>query len=104
MSDDSIVPSLPQIQGEVASMHTNGARRHAPMIDDFAASEKIRECYQHAEACGREAAAQSDPALRKDFLDTAARWVKLAQSHEIGLRLKTSLPRSRASRPTPLGS
>jgi hypothetical protein len=99
MSDDTIARSLLQIQAELASVHANGARRHAHMIDDFAASEKIRECYQHAEVCEREAAAQSDPALRKDFLDTAARWVKLAQSYEIGLRLKTSPPRS-----APLGS
>jgi hypothetical protein len=45
-------------------------------------SEKIRECYRHAEDCERQAVAQTDPALRKDFLDTAARWVKLAQSYE----------------------
>lgn len=63
-------------------MSTNEARRHAHMIDDFAASEQIRECYRHAEACEREAAAQTDPLLRKDFLDTAARWVKLARSFE----------------------
>jgi hypothetical protein len=63
-------------------MRTDEARRHAHMMDDLATTETIRECYQHAEACEREAIAQTDPHLRKDFLDTAARWVKLAQSHE----------------------
>ena len=63
-------------------MRTNEARRHAHMIDDFATSEDIRECYRHAVACEREAAAQTDPLLRKNFLDTAARWLKLAQSYE----------------------
>jgi hypothetical protein len=45
-------------------------------------SERIRECYRHAEDCERQAAAQTDPALRKSFLDTAASWVKLAKTYE----------------------
>jgi hypothetical protein len=50
-------------------------------------SEKIRECYQHAENCERQAAAQTDPALRKSFLDTAASWAKLAKSYELEERI-----------------
>jgi hypothetical protein len=50
-------------------------------------SEKIRECYQHAEDCERQAKIQTDPALRQDFLDSAARWIKLAHSYEFTERL-----------------
>lgn len=50
-------------------------------------SENVRECYRHAEDCERQASLQTDPALRQDFLDTAARWVKLARSYELSERL-----------------
>jgi hypothetical protein len=50
------------------------------VVDDL--SERIRECYRHAENCERQAAAQTDPALQKSFLDTAAIWVKIAQTYE----------------------
>jgi polyhydroxyalkanoate synthesis regulator phasin len=40
MSEDGIVPLLPQIQAELASMRTNEARRHAHLIDDIAALRK----------------------------------------------------------------
>ncbi|HEY2533480.1 MAG TPA: hypothetical protein VGJ20_37045 [Xanthobacteraceae bacterium] len=102
MSEDTIVPSGGQIQTELASVRTNEARHHPNMIDGQSARtgvfrerfavldnlrEKIRECYLHVEACEREAAAQTDPALRKDFLDTAARWLKRAQRYEFEQRL-----------------
>ena len=45
-------------------------------------SEQIRECLQHAEDCGQQAAAQSDPKLKQDFLDTERRWLFLARSYE----------------------
>ena len=32
-------------------------------------SEQTKDCYAHAEACARKAAAQTDPRLRQDFLD-----------------------------------
>jgi hypothetical protein len=51
-------------------------------------SDKIRECHLHAEDCERQAQLQTDPALRQDFLDTAARWLKLAQSYEFTERLQ----------------
>jgi hypothetical protein len=50
------------------------------VVDDL--SEKIRECYRHAEDCERQAAWQTNPDLRKSFLDTAASWVKLAKTYE----------------------
>jgi len=31
-------------------------------------SDEIRDCYKQAEACARQAAAQTDDQLRKDFL------------------------------------
>jgi predicted DNA-binding transcriptional regulator len=71
------------MQVDLAGMRIIEPRRHAHMIE----SEKIRECYRHAEVCKREAAAQTDPVLRKGFLDTAAGWVKLAQSYEFEERL-----------------
>ena len=50
-------------------------------------SEQIRECYEHAEECARKAAAQSDPALKQDFLDMERRWLALARSYELSQRL-----------------
>ncbi len=44
-------------------------------------TENIRECYRHAEDCERQAAVQTDPSLRQDFLDIATRWIKLAESY-----------------------
>jgi hypothetical protein len=50
-------------------------------------SEQIRECLQHAEDCARNAAAQTDPGLREDFLRLEKRWLDLARSMEFAERL-----------------
>jgi len=50
-------------------------------------SEQIRECLQHAEDCARNAAAQTDPGLREDFVRLEKRWLDLARSMEFGERL-----------------
>jgi hypothetical protein len=50
-------------------------------------SQQIRDCYQHAEDCGRRAVAQADPQLRRDFLELERRWRKLARSYELAQRL-----------------
>jgi hypothetical protein len=50
-------------------------------------SEQIRECLRHAEDCAEQAAAQSDPQLKQDFLDTERRWLFLARSYEFTDRL-----------------
>jgi hypothetical protein len=50
-------------------------------------SEQIRECYRHAEDCARKAAAQTDPKIKADFLDSERRWLVLAQSYEFTERL-----------------
>ena len=50
-------------------------------------SEQIRDCLQHAEECARRAAAQTDPALRDDFLRLEKRWLELARSMEFAERL-----------------
>jgi hypothetical protein len=55
------------------------------MLENLSAN--IRECYRHAEDCERRAAAERDPALRNDFLDTARRWIILARSYEFSERL-----------------
>jgi hypothetical protein len=49
----------------------------------------VRECYQHAQECARQAHAISNPELRRDFLDLELRWLKLARSYEVSERLKT---------------
>ena len=50
-------------------------------------SEQIRECYRHAEDCGRKAAAQTDPKIKADFLDLERRWLVLARSYDFTERL-----------------
>ena len=50
-------------------------------------SEHVRECLRHAEECAQKAAAQSDPTLKKDFLDMERRWLSLARSYELSERL-----------------
>jgi hypothetical protein len=50
-------------------------------------SERIRECYEHAEECARKADAQTDPTLKQDFLDMEKRWLTLARSFEFSQRL-----------------
>ena len=52
-------------------------------------SEDVRECYRRAEECARQAKAQLNPELRRDFLDLELRWLKLARSYEVSERLKT---------------
>jgi hypothetical protein len=37
--------------------------------------------------CARQAASQSDPKLRRDFLDVEASWLKLARNYELTERL-----------------
>jgi len=55
-------------------------------------SERVRECYRHAEDCSRLAANQTNAQLRQDFLDSADRWVRLAHSYEFAERLARFLP------------
>jgi hypothetical protein len=50
-------------------------------------SDQVRKCLLRAEDCARQAASQSDPALREDFLAMEARWLKLARSYELTERL-----------------
>ena len=47
--------------------------------------DEIHDCYKHAEACARQAAAQTDGSLRKDFLALEAAWLKLARLRETDL-------------------
>jgi hypothetical protein len=50
-------------------------------------SGQIRECLRHAEDCARQAAAQSCPKLKADFLDMERRWLFLVRSYEFTERL-----------------
>ena len=49
------------------------------------ASEEIRNCYKHADACARQASKETDPKLREDFLRLRAAWLKLARLRETDL-------------------
>jgi len=51
-------------------------------------SEQVRECLRHAEDCAREAAAQTCPKMKADFLDLERRWLSLARSYEFSERLE----------------
>jgi hypothetical protein len=50
-------------------------------------SEEVSECLQHAEHCARQAAAQTDPKLKQDFLDMKRRWLSLARRYGFTERL-----------------
>ena len=50
-------------------------------------SEQIRDCLRHAEDCARQAAAQTCPKLKEDFLDMERRWLFLARSYEFTERV-----------------
>ena len=40
-------------------------------------SNQVRECLRHAEDCMQQAATQTDPKLRRDYLIIGACWLKL---------------------------
>jgi hypothetical protein len=40
-------------------------------------SNRVRECFRHAEECMQQAATQTDPKLRRDYLIIGACWLKL---------------------------
>jgi len=40
-------------------------------------SDQVRECLRHAEDCMQQAATQTDPKMRRDYLIIAACWLKL---------------------------
>jgi hypothetical protein len=40
-------------------------------------SNHVRECLRHAEDCMQQAATQTDPKLRRDYLIIGACWLKL---------------------------
>ena len=61
------------------------SRARAAVLNNL--SEQVRDCLQHAEDCGRKAAAQTDPELRDDFLRLEKRWLELARSMEFVERL-----------------
>ena len=45
-------------------------------------SDRVRECLRHGEVCMQEAAAQTDPKVRRDYLIIAACWLKLIRELE----------------------
>ena len=44
-------------------------------------SEQTRDCYRHAENCARQAAAEIDAKMKKEFLVMERRWRSLAAQH-----------------------
>jgi hypothetical protein len=51
-------------------------------------TEKIRDCYRHAEFCRGRAKEQSDSVLRQDFLDCERSWLLLARGYELAERME----------------
>lgn len=49
--------------------------------------EQIRDCYRHAEVCAQKAAAQTEPELKRDFLELEREWLLLAHSCQFSSRL-----------------
>jgi hypothetical protein len=41
-------------------------------------SDQVRECLRHADDCVQQAASQTDPQLRRDYLIIGACWLKLS--------------------------
>jgi hypothetical protein len=54
-------------------------------------SKHVRYCYERAADCGRAAREATDPATRKFCLEQEARWLKLAQSHDLSARIAAFL-------------
>ena len=78
----------PGLMGRIAGMSAdeqNGSGR--VVLNNL--SDQIRDCLQHAEGCARKAAAQTDPALRDDFLRLEKRWLELARSMDFAERLNS---------------
>jgi hypothetical protein len=50
-------------------------------------SAEIRECYEHAKYCERQAAVHADPKKRRDFLDMEQHWLFLARSYKFAQSL-----------------
>jgi hypothetical protein len=46
-------------------------------------SAEIRECHRHAGDCARQAAAQTDPKMKEEFLVMERRWRSFANGYEI---------------------
>ena len=63
-------------------------------------SAQISDCLRHAEDCARQAAAQTCPKLKADFLDMERRWLFLARSYEFTERINDfSAESSRQTKP-----
>ena len=60
-------------------------------------SEEIRDCLQHAEHCRRQAAAQTCPKLKNNFLDMEQRWLSLARSYTFTKGLTDLSEKTKAS-------
>jgi hypothetical protein len=55
---------------------------------------EIRECYQHAVDCSRNADESRDSRTKQEFLEMAKRWLSLAHSYELAEQLSMSSPES----------
>jgi hypothetical protein len=51
-------------------------------------TEKIRDCYRHAEFCRGRAKQHGNSLLRQDFLDCERRWLLLARGYELAERME----------------
>ena len=60
-------------------------------------SQDVTDCLQHAAECDMQAVRTNDPAAKKDFLDLAARWRRLAESYQYTERLTGFLGNRKAA-------
>jgi hypothetical protein len=63
-----------------------GLRWEEALLENL--GEILRQCYERAEECARQAQAVQNKKLRTDYLRLEERWLKLARSYELGQRVK----------------
>lgn len=58
----------------------------------------IRECYEHAATCARQAQVECDPKRREEFRDLERDWEKLAHRYEYCMRIGNTLNGAKPSK------
>ena len=79
------VTAVPHMRCDPHHFGRHGTSRPLTQVKNL--SEAINQCLQRAGDCARKAAAESDPKIKADFLDTKRRWTALARNYEFAKRL-----------------
>jgi hypothetical protein len=67
-------------------------------------SEDLTNCYFHAEECARQAASQTDPATKQEYVEMEKRWLSLARSYELVDRIALFIASEGARRTARVGN